>query len=117
MAIKLEDKKAMVAELTEMVNNSVSAVAVDYRGLNVSAMTALRKTARDSGVSMRICRNTLARIAVKDTDFACLAEALVGPIALLFSQEEPGAAAQRQDGAGQDGPERFHGQVRSDPGR
>ncbi len=91
--MRLEDKKAVIAELTDMANTSVSVIAADYRGLTVSEMTELRKSARNSGVYMRVYRNTLARRAIKETPFACLTEALVGPIVLLFSREEPGAAA------------------------
>lgn len=93
MALRFEDKKAIVAELTEVAGTAVSAVAADYRGLTVSEMTALRANARNAGVKMRVYRNTLARRAVEGTEFACLKEVLVGPIVLLFSTEEPGAAA------------------------
>lgn len=93
MPIKLNDKKAIVAELAEIANHSVSAIAADYRGLTVSEMTELRAGARGAGVHMRVYRNTLARRAVEGTAFACLTDALVGPIVLLFSQDEPGAAA------------------------
>jgi large subunit ribosomal protein L10 len=93
VALALEDKKAIVAELTEVVGNSVSAVAADYCGLTVSEMTELRVKARDVGVKMRVYRNTLARRAIEGTEFACLKEVLVGPVVLLFSVEEPGAAA------------------------
>lgn len=93
MTIRLEDKKAIVAELAQVATESISAVAADYRGLTVSEMTELRKEARNSGVYMRVYRNTLARRAVQETEFACLTDALVGPIVLLFAREEPGAAA------------------------
>lgn len=93
MAIKLSDKKAIVAELAEIANNSVSAIAADYRGLTVTEITELRASARKAGVHMRVYRNTLARRAVEGTAFACLTDALVGPIVLLFSQDEPGVAA------------------------
>lgn len=95
MPLTGEDKKAIVAELTEIVSTgkAVSAIAADYRGLTVAEMTELRRNARDSGVRMRVYRNTLARLAVEGTEFACLKEVLVGPTVLLFSVEEPGAAA------------------------
>ncbi len=93
MALKLKNKKIIVAELAEIASSAVSAVAADYRGLTVSAMTELRYHARNSGVRMRVYRNTLARRAVEKTAFACLKEVLNGPIVLLFSVEEPGAAA------------------------
>lgn len=93
MVLRLEQKKAIVDELTEVAKQSVSAVAADYRGLTVSEMTDLRAKARSQNVKLRVYRNTLARRAFEGTDFACLKEALVGPIVMLFSQDEPGAAA------------------------
>lgn len=93
MTLNLEQKKAMVAELTDIANQSVSVVAADYRGLTVSEMSELRKSAREARVHIRVYRNTLARRAFKETVYACLEKVLIGPIILIFSQEEPGAAA------------------------
>lgn len=93
MALRLEAKQAIVAEVAEMAQNSVLVIAADYRGLTVSEMTDLRRQARAAGLPIRVVRNTLARRAFADTDFACLLEALVGPIILLFSPEDPGVAA------------------------
>ena len=93
MALGLEDKRAIVAEVSEAASSALSAVIADYRGLSVSEMTELRKKARDEGVYLRVVRNTLARIAVKGTEFECLAESLVGPTIIALSVEDPGAAA------------------------
>lgn len=93
MALKLEDKKAIVAEVNETASSALSAVIADYRGLSVGEMTELRKQAREQNVYLRVVRNTLARRAVEGTEFACLDEALVGPTVLAFSLEDPGAAA------------------------
>ncbi len=93
MALGLEDKKAIVAEVSEAAQSALSAVIADYRGLTVGQMTALRKQAREGGVYLRVVRNTLARRAVEGTDFECLQDSLVGPTVLAFSQEDPGAAA------------------------
>lgn len=93
VALNLEDKKAIVSELMETASASMSVVAADYRGMPVSMMSALRKSARDSGVAMRVYRNTLARRALQDTEFACLSDVLTGSIVLFFAQEDPGAAA------------------------
>jgi large subunit ribosomal protein L10 len=93
MALKLEDKKAIVAEVAEVANGAYSAVAAEYRGLSVGEMTELRRKAREGGVYLRVVRNTLARRAVEDTDFACMQDILTGPLVLAFSREEPGAAA------------------------
>jgi large subunit ribosomal protein L10 len=93
MALRLEDKKALVAEVNEVAVSAHSAVAAEYRGLTVSEMTELRKQAREGGVYMRVVKNTLARRAVEGTDFECMQEGLEGPLVLAFSQEDPGAAA------------------------
>jgi len=91
--LNLENKKAIVAEVAKVAANSVSLVAASYRGLTVAQITTLRKTARETGVYMRVVRNTLARRAFEGTKFACMDEALTGPLVLAFSQEDPGAAA------------------------
>ena len=93
MALRLEDKKALVAEVNAVAGDSVTAVAAEYRGLSVSEMTELRKNARNAGVYMRVVKNTLARRAVEGTEFECMQDALKGPILLAFAKEDPGAAA------------------------
>ncbi|MGD8568156.1 MAG: 50S ribosomal protein L10 [Gammaproteobacteria bacterium] len=93
MALSLEEKKAVVAEVSEVAASAHSAVAADYIGLDVAQMTELRSKARESAVYMRVVKNTLARRALEGTDFECMNEALTGPLILAFSQEDPGAAA------------------------
>ncbi|HFD87625.1 MAG TPA: 50S ribosomal protein L10 [Gammaproteobacteria bacterium] len=93
MALNLNDKKAIVAEVADVAANAYSAVAAHYIGLTVGDMTELRKKARESGVYLRVVKNTLARRAIQGTDFECMSDALVGPLVLAFSQDDPGAAA------------------------
>ena len=93
MALRLEDKKALVEEVNAVAGDSITAVAAQYRGLTVAEMTELRKVARSSGVYMRVVKNTLARRAVKGTDFECMQDTLKGPILLAFAKDDPGAAA------------------------
>lgn len=93
MTLKLEDKKAIVAEVEGVASKALAAVTVEYRGLTVVQMTRLRSEARKQGVYLRVVRNTLARRAVENTAFVCLQEMLVGPLMLAFSLNEPGAAA------------------------
>lgn len=93
MTLKLDGKKAIVAEVAEVASKAISVVAANYSGLTVGQVTSLRKTARSSGVYMRVVRNTLARRAFEGTKFACMDSALVGPLVLAFSMEDPGAAA------------------------
>jgi large subunit ribosomal protein L10 len=93
VAIGLEDKKAIVAEVQQAAQGALSAVVADARGVSVAGMTALRKEARASGVWMKVVRNTLARRAVEGTSYECLKDAFVGPTLIAFSAEHPGAAA------------------------
>jgi len=93
MALKLEDKKALVKEVNAVAGDSITAVAAEYRGLSVAEMTELRKQARNAGVYMRVVKNTLARRAVVGTEFECMQDSLTGPILLAFSKDDPGAAA------------------------
>lgn len=93
MALNLEDKKAIVADVNETALNALSLVIADARGVNVSDMTELRAKARENKVSLRVVRNTLAKRALQDTEFACVNDALVGPSLFGFSMEDPGAAA------------------------
>jgi large subunit ribosomal protein L10 len=93
MALRLEDKKALVDEVSAIAATAHSAVAAEYRGMTVAQVTDLRAKARSQGVYVRVIKNTLARRAVEGTGFACLKEALKGPLILAFSREDPGAAA------------------------
>lgn len=93
MALRLEDKKAIVADVNEVAAEALSLVIADSRGCTVDAMTGLRKQAREANVSVRVVRNTLAKRAVEGTEFECAQEAFIGPSLLAFSMEDPGAAA------------------------
>jgi large subunit ribosomal protein L10 len=93
VALGLEDKKAIVAEVQEAAGKALSAVVADSRGVEVGDMTALRKQARENGVWLKVVRNTLARRAVEGTAFECLQSSFVGPTIIAFSQEHPGAGA------------------------
>ena len=93
MPLNFEQKQAVVAEIAEVAGSAYSAIASEYRGLTVGEMTELRAKARESGVYIRVVKNTLARRAFEGTDFACMADGLVGQLVLAFSQEDPGSAA------------------------
>lgn len=93
MAIRLADKKAIVAEVNETAANALSLVIADARGVSVAKMDALRKLARENNVRLQVVRNTLARRAVEGTEFECVKDALKGPSIFGFSMEDPGAAA------------------------
>lgn len=93
MALNLEGKKAIVEEVTTVASRAFSCIAAEYTGLTVEAMTKLRSEARKKNVYVRVIRNTLARRALQETDFACMNDQLVGPLVLAFSQEDPGSVA------------------------
>jgi large subunit ribosomal protein L10 len=93
VAIGLEEKKAIVAEVNETATSALSLVIADARGVNVTKMTALRATARENQVMLRVIRNTLAKRALAGTDYECVSDTLVGPSLFGFSMEDPGAAA------------------------
>ena len=93
MSLTLEEKKTIVTEVAEVAAVAHSAVAAEYRGLTVGDMTQLRNEARSGGVYLRVVKNSLARRAIKGTEFECMNDGLVGPLIIAFSQEDPGGAA------------------------
>lgn len=93
MALTRMQKEAVVAEVSDVAAKAFSAVGAEYRGITVESMTELRNKAREQGVYLRVIKNTLARRAVADTEFECIGDALVGPLMLAFSMEDPGSAA------------------------
>ena len=93
MPLNLDDKKAIVAEVNETAAQALSLVVADARGVDVNDMNALRTKARAENVQLRVIRNTLAKRAFAETDYACVEEVLVGPSIFAFSMEDPGAAA------------------------
>ncbi len=93
MTLKLEGKKAIVAEVAEIAKQSTSAIAAEYSGLTVAQLTEFRSNARKANVRVRVVRNTLASRAFEGTQFACMQKALVGPLVLAFSKEDPGVVA------------------------
>lgn len=92
MSLNLEDKKAVVAEISAEVANAQTIVIAEYRGIEVGSMTKLRAQARENGVFLRVLKNTLARRAVADTAFAGLADQMVGPLVYSISADPIAAA-------------------------
>jgi len=91
MALRLEDKKALVAEVNEVASRALSAVAAEYRGLSAGKFDILRAKARENGIYLHVVKNTLAKRALAGTQFECMGDALVGPLVLGFSLEDPGS--------------------------
>lgn len=92
MALNLSQKQEVVAELADVASKAHSLVAAEYAGTTVSQMTAMRKKARETGVYLKVVKNTLASRAVVGTEFEVVKDALTGPLLYAFSTEEPGAA-------------------------
>ena len=92
MGLNLEQKKAVVAEVSAQVGTAQSIIVAEYRGLEVGVMTDLRAKARKAGVYLRVLKNTLVRRAVKDTPFEKLAENMVGPLVYVISPDPVASA-------------------------
>jgi large subunit ribosomal protein L10 len=87
LSLNLDDKKAVVAEVSAQVANAQTIVVAEYAGIEVGHLTVLRAKAREQGVYLRVLKNTLARRAVADTAFAGLADHLVGPLIYSISAD------------------------------
>lgn len=92
MGLNLNDKKAVVAEVSAEVAEAQTIVLAEYRGIQVGDMTQLRANARENGVYMRVLKNTLARRAVEGTPFAELASEMTGPLIYSISKDAVAAA-------------------------
>ena len=92
MGLNLDDKKAVVAEVSAEVANAKSIIVAEYRGLEVGHITALRANSRKAGVYLRVLKNTLVRRAIAGTPFDGLADKLVGPLIYGISTDPVAAA-------------------------
>jgi large subunit ribosomal protein L10 len=92
LSLNRKEKEAVVKEITDKLSAAQTVVLAEYRGLTVDQMTSLRVSARNNGVYLRVLKNTLAKLAVKDTPFEGLSNDMVGPLAYGIS-EDPVAAA------------------------
>ncbi|SHF21912.1 50S ribosomal protein L10 [Thermomonas hydrothermalis] len=92
MALNLSQKQDVVAQVAKIAATAHSLVAAEYAGTTVEQMTAMRKKARETGVFLKVIKNTLAARAVVGTEYEVAKDSLVGPLLYAFSLEEPGAA-------------------------
>jgi large subunit ribosomal protein L10 len=97
LSLNLEQKQAMVAEVSAQLAQAQAVVLAEYRSLRVGEMTELRRRARGSGVYLRVLKNSLARRAVADTPFKGLAEQMVGPLAYGISSDPVAVAKVLQE--------------------
>ncbi|WP_058300184.1 50S ribosomal protein L10 [Gorillibacterium timonense] len=89
----LEGKQEQVSEVSGKLKDSSTTVVVDYRGLNVSQVTELRKQLRQAGVEFEVLKNTLVRRATAEAELSELDQYLTGPTAIAFSKEDAIAPA------------------------
>lgn len=87
MSLNIEQKKAVVAEVTEQFKDAQAALVAEYRGLTVAQMTDLRSKARKSDIYLRVVKNTLARRAIQGSEFECMKDQFTGPLALAISKD------------------------------
>ncbi len=80
MGLNRTEKAEVIEEVAAQVATAGSIIVAEYRGLEVEAITVLRKQARESGVYLRVLKNTLARRAIAGTPFESLTDNLVGPL-------------------------------------
>ena len=92
MSLNLDEKKAIVAEVSAQVANAQAIIIAEYRGMEVGQMTQLRAKTRESGVYFHVIKNSLVRRAVADTPYAELAKHMVGPLAYGISTDPVAAA-------------------------
>lgn len=92
MSLSREQKTTIVAELKELSQTAQSVVIAEYRGIDVSSVTELRKQARAAGVTLRVLKNTLVKRALEDTVYGCLADQLKGPLIYAFSEDPVSSA-------------------------
>jgi len=97
LSLNLEQKQAMVAEVSAQLAQAQAVILAEYRSLQVGEMTELRRRARGSGVYLRVLKNTLARRAVANTPFKGLAEQMVGPLAYGISSDPVAVAKVLQE--------------------
>jgi len=93
VALNISEKKDVVKEVSEIASSAQAAVAAEYRGLTVQELSELRSNARNLGVYVKVIKNSLAKIAIKDTNFECMDPSLKGPLIFAFSKEDLGSAA------------------------
>ena len=92
MSLSLNQKKAVISEVTEAIASAQAGVLAEYRGMTVAELTALRKEARNAGVWIRVVKNNLAKRVVDGSNFECLTEHFVGPV-IFSASEDPVAVA------------------------
>jgi large subunit ribosomal protein L10 len=92
LGLNLDEKKAVVAEVSTQVAKAQAIIIAEYRGLGVGNMTKLRAKARESGIYFRVLKNSLARRAINGTPFSGLSDHMIGPLAYGIGSDPVAAA-------------------------
>ncbi len=92
MSLNRSEKEAVISDVTSLAATAQTLVIAEYRGITVADMTKLRTTARDSGVTLSVLKNTLARRAVAGSAFEVVADQMTGPLIYSFSVDAVAAA-------------------------
>lgn len=92
MSLSLDQKKAVISEVTEAIASAQAGVLAEYRGLTVAQLTTLRTEARNAGVWIKVVKNNLAKRVITGSNFECLTEHFVGPV-IFSASEDPVAVA------------------------
>ena len=92
MSLNRSEKEAVISEVTSLAAKAQTLVIAEYRGITVADMTKLRTTARDSGVTLSVLKNTLARRAVAGSGFEVVSDQMTGPLIYSFSVDAVAAA-------------------------
>ncbi|WP_424947804.1 50S ribosomal protein L10 [Candidatus Spongiihabitans sp.] len=92
MSLSVDQKKAVISEVTEAIASAQAGILAEYRGLNVAQITALRTEARNAGVWVRVVKNNLAKRVIRGSDFECLTDHFTGPV-IFSASEDPVSVA------------------------
>ncbi|ADU91550.1 50S ribosomal protein L10 [Taylorella equigenitalis 14/56] len=92
VSLNRNEKQIVIDEISAQLSEAQSIVVAEYRGIDVASVTVLRKKARESGVYLRVLKNTLVTRAIKETNFQQLEDKLVGPLIYAISKDPVAAA-------------------------
>jgi len=92
LSLNRSEKEAVIQEVTDLAAKAQTLVMAEYRGVTVADMTKLRSSARSSGVTLSVLKNTLARRAVTGSSFEVVADQMTGPLIYGFSEDAVSAA-------------------------
>jgi len=93
MSLNIESKKNLVKEVSRELNQAETVLTADYRGLTSNELNEFRKISRESGIYLKVVKNNMLKMALKDSDFSSIGEKIIGPQILAVSKENIGAFA------------------------